>query len=176
MKHLKHFLFLSFFCSLGLNSCSVQKSATVKATKDVAGANVTQKGINIGDTYQGGIIFHLFQEGNAGYVAGEVHGLVAATQDQGYSNWNDAFSLVNNAATHHATGKNFTDWRLPTKEELNQMYLQKAAIGIDDFDNNYYWSSTEYDYGLAWNQNFATGYPHYYGKINGFIVRAVRAF
>ena len=39
------------FCSLGLNSCSVQKSATVKATKDVAGANVAQKGINKEELY-----------------------------------------------------------------------------------------------------------------------------
>jgi len=173
MKHLKHFLFLSLLCPLALNSCSVQKPATVKATENVA---VEQKGINIGDAYQGGIIFHLFQEGDAGYVAGEVNGLVAAAQDQGYSNWNDAFSLVNNADTHNDAGKNFTDWRLPTKEELNQMYLQKGEIGIDNFDNNFYWSSTEYEYGLAWNQNFANGYPQYYGKINGFIVRAVRTF
>ena len=36
----------------------------------------------IGNFYEGGVIFHLFVDGEAGYVAGETHGLIAAPMDQ----------------------------------------------------------------------------------------------
>ncbi|MCH2194690.1 hypothetical protein [Kordia sp.] len=36
----------------------------------------------IGDSYLGGIIFYIYEPGDAGYVPGESHGLIAATSDQ----------------------------------------------------------------------------------------------
>ncbi len=38
--------------------------------------------IEVGDFHQGGVVFYLFQVGDAGYVAGETHGLIAAPMDQ----------------------------------------------------------------------------------------------
>ncbi len=38
--------------------------------------------LEIGDSYLGGIIFDIYEPGDAGYVAGETHGLIAATSDQ----------------------------------------------------------------------------------------------
>jgi hypothetical protein len=40
---------------------------------------------DIGNPYQGGIIAHVYQEGDNGYVAGEVHGFIVATEDQNTS-------------------------------------------------------------------------------------------
>jgi len=39
-------------------------------------------------------------------------------------------------------GVTYDDWFLPSKDELNQLYINKAAIG--GLTNTHYWSSTEY--------------------------------
>jgi len=68
-------------------------------------------------------------------------------------------------------------WRLPTKDELNLMYINRVVIG--GFDNNYYWSSTVFNSlgnSLAWIQTFNSGYQSNYYKNHDllFNVRAVR--
>jgi hypothetical protein len=47
------------------------------------------------------------------------------------------------------------DWFLPSKDELNKLYLNRAAIG--GFTGDLYWSSSEYDADNAWVQSFQTG-------------------
>ena len=104
-----------------------------------------------------------------------LHGLVAATKDQSTgSKWGLAYNLVNDPANHDAAGINFTDWRLPSKDELNMMYLLKDAIG--GFAGNYYWSSSEYEPYFMWGQYFNSGnkFVNNYSVAGG--VRAVRAF
>ena len=61
--------------------------------------------IAIGDTYQGGIIFYIFQEGDTGYVEGETHGLIAAVEDQSSGiKWHNGFNVTTGAtATAVAT-------------------------------------------------------------------------
>lgn len=112
-----------------------------------------------------------------GYVieinADGTHGLVAAMQDQGISNWYEANDLLSNAANHDVNGAKFKDWRLPTKRELNLMYVQRTNIGAN---NSYYWSSTEYVNGNAWVQNFFSGNQTTDGKDFTRFVSAVRAF
>jgi hypothetical protein len=68
----------------------------------------------------------------------------------------------------------YSDWFLPSKDELNQMYLNKAVIG--GFANINYWSSSEVGGTMAWEQHFSTGYQDDTGKIYSNCVRAVRAF
>ena len=36
----------------------------------------------VGDFYQGGVVFYIFESGDTGYVSGETHGLIAAVADQ----------------------------------------------------------------------------------------------
>ena len=65
-------------------------------------------------------------------------------------------------------------WRLPTKEELNELYSQKNEIG--GFADAYYWSSTEYYGNNAWIQYFFSGDQNANLKNSIYSVRAVRTF
>ena len=104
------------------------------------------------------------------------HGLVVAMQDQGFSNWYEASDILSNASNHDADGKEFSDWRLPTKRELNLMYGVFISGNAANFDSYYYWSSTETDSDDAWFQDFYDGTQTNTNKFNSFNVRAVRAF
>ena len=64
-------------------------------------------------------------------------------------------------------------WRLPTKEELNLMYLNKNEIG--GFAAWYYWSSSESTSSLVWNQFFNYGNQYHSNKNYTYYVRAVRS-
>ncbi len=66
-------------------------------------------------------------------------------------------------------------WRLPTKEELNEMYLNKDEIG--EFGENWLWSSSQSSIGnYAWNQNFSNSNQGSNYKSLSSSVRACRAF
>ncbi|MDA3938237.1 MAG: DUF1566 domain-containing protein [Spirochaetia bacterium] len=68
----------------------------------------------------------------------------------------------------------YSDWHLPSLDELNKLYINEVEIG--GFADDYYWSSSEYDSSSAWFQYFYDGYQANYGKGNAYRVRAVRAF
>lgn len=69
----------------------------------------------------------------------------------------------------------YSDWYLPSKDELNKLYQNKTGVG--GFAGNYYWSSSEDGSLSAWNQNFTNGYQFYSNKDSSIRrVRAVRAF
>ena len=104
------------------------------------------------------------------------HGLVVAMQDQGYSTWYEANDLFNNTSNHDAYGKEFSDWRLPTKRELNLMYGVYSNGNGASLNSDSYWSSTENDFDVAWRQFFPYGYWYYDNKEYPSLVRAVRAF
>lgn len=61
------------------------------------------------------------------------------------------------------------DWRMPTIEELNEIYNSENTF------SGSYWSSTEYDGGYAWCKSMLDGF--YYGDRKGYsyYVRAVRS-
>ena len=66
-------------------------------------------------------------------------------------------------------------WRLPTKDELNILFLNKAKIG--GFADDYYWSSTEFSTSWsAWSQLFVDGIQYSSNKNYTNYVRAVRTF
>ncbi|GHV10530.1 hypothetical protein FACS189491_00160 [Spirochaetia bacterium] len=70
----------------------------------------------------------------------------------------------------------YTDWFLPSKDELDMMYKNLAMKGLGGFTGDWYWSSSENNTDYVWGQSFSAG-----SQLNGFknhstCVRAVRAF
>jgi hypothetical protein len=85
-------------------------------------------------------------------------------KDLGKHNWEDAKKLCEDLGN---------GWRLPSKEELYVMWLNKKSVGC--FVADYYWSSSMSDTNFAWVQHFATGSQFNNDKNFTYYVRAVRA-
>ncbi len=70
----------------------------------------------------------------------------------------------------------YNDWFLPSRDELNLMYVNLHLNGVGGFADFFYWSSSEIDFQPAWYQHFGDGHQGNRLKINEHRVRAVRAF
>jgi hypothetical protein len=77
----------------------------------------------------------------------------------------------------------FSDWYLPSIDELNIMVAYQGIIdnvanqnGGQNLKQGYYWSSTEYNIDKAYQQNFNTGEQLFYSKIDYNYVRAIRSY
>lgn len=70
----------------------------------------------------------------------------------------------------------YSDWFLPSKDELNLMYENLHLEGVGGFVD-YYWSSSEYNAYYAWVQKFSSGRQDHGNKYCFPLrVRVVRAF
>ena len=105
----------------------------------------------------------------------------------GSANTDAIISVQGGTETSYAAGLaraytdgTYTDWFLPSIDELNLMYSnigQGSSLGnIGNFADEYYWSSTENDNDDAWGQNFDFGGQDFRNKNFTVNVRAVRAF
>jgi len=95
----------------------------------------------------------------------------------GYANTYAAMTGTEHPAAaicRDATHGGYTDWFLPSKDELNLMYGQQGVIG--GFATHSYWSSSEYDAVYAWEQHFPSGSQYDQDKVSIQNVRAIRAF
>jgi hypothetical protein len=74
-------------------------------------------------------------------------------------------------------GGGYTDWYLPSIDELSKLYANRFAIG-GFTENVIYWSSSEYNASNGRNYNFDEDYPgpSSGGKGYSYRVRAVRSF
>jgi microcystin-dependent protein len=68
----------------------------------------------------------------------------------------------------------FSDWFLPSKDELNELYVQRNVVG--GITVSYYSTSSEYSNEAFWFQSFIDGYPNTPYKNNAYYIRPVRSF
>ena len=106
------------------------------------------------------------EENLTGFTLGKIE---VFNNDIGELNYNDA---------KIACAKLGGGWRLPTKEELNQLFEKKETIG--QFTEGFYWSSTNADdmgVGFTWGQRFSDGRPNFADTTSKFknFVRPVRS-
>ena len=112
------------------------------------------------------------------YTITEATGTAIGT---GFSNTNKIIASQGEPAISYAaglarayTGGGYTDWYLPSKDELEKLSITRVTIG--GFANYYYWSSSEFDLSKAWFQTFFSSVQSKSVKGERAIVRAIRSF
>jgi hypothetical protein len=99
-----------------------------------------------GELAEGGIIVYNHPNGE--------NGLVCSKTELGKAKMEDAKVICLNYENDE-----FTDWRLPNKDELQWIYLMLHENQIGNFEDKYFWSSSESEniQSNSWAQNFADG-------------------
>ena len=93
---------------------------------------------------------------------------------QGNTNTTTSAAALADSQTVTVSGVVFDDWYLPSKDELNLIYLERVTVG--GLEAAGYWSSSEHDAGNALSQSFTSGSQVPVNKAFAYRVRPVRAF
>lgn len=157
----------------------------------------TTLNITVGMSYQDGIVGYIFKSGDTDYVAGEIHGLIIATNDQGTAAWSNNNNSITTLHTV-GSGKSNTDniianqgdgnyaaklcrnkgseWFLPSTAEWMRIYDNKTSNMNFSTSNPVYWSSSQTNNNQANVMNIGGGVATQIDKSNVRNVRAVKKF
>jgi hypothetical protein len=189
--------FTDAMSGLSLNTVYYVRAYATNAVGTGYGAEYSfNSGYVIGSIHAGGLVF--YNDGNG-------HGFVCAQSDQSTSaSWGCTGTAIVGTSTDINTGaantnaivtgcaeasfaakicsdlslESYTDWYLPSLDELKLMYTNLHKKGYGNFSTtNSYWSSSQYNASLAWYAIF--GFNPTYAETTknyNFYVRAVRSF
>jgi hypothetical protein len=113
-------------------------------------------------------------------------GAIATSIGSGYRNTRAIIDQGNSdpalsaaALAQSYRGGGLSDWYLPSKDELHQIFLNRNLVADNLFSPH--WSSSETEgagnESLAWHQSFSNGTPDIFAKIsNQYLVFPIRAF
>lgn len=152
--------------------------------------------IIVGQNYGGGIVFYVDGTGQHGLITDTsiqvkpvqwFNGSFIETAAKGSkigTGQGNTIAIINTQGTgmyaasicEQLEVNGYSDWFLPSKDELNILYYQKAAGLVGTFVDNFYWSSTENSSNGAWSQSFINGANSSASKDGAYYIRAIRAF
>ncbi|MEO7523505.1 MAG: DUF1566 domain-containing protein [Ferruginibacter sp.] len=177
------------------------RSFAVNGVETAYGEQVTFATVNItlGESYRGGKVAYILIPGDPGFSGDKQKGIIVTPSDEPATNWGinvvtgaTATSLgVGNANTsaiisilstgsyaarvcYDLTLAAFSDWYLPSVEEMNILYLNKDIVG--GFNGTQYWTSSELNINTAWSYDFSLGSSVADNKATIKSVRPVRSF
>ncbi|ETR66205.1 MAG: hypothetical protein OMM_13105, partial [Candidatus Magnetoglobus multicellularis str. Araruama] len=114
---------------------------------------------------------------NDGTITDKSTGLMWQIETTDKKTWKDALLYCS-----QLTLADFSDWRLPSREELRSIvdystYKSTTFEAFNDTMSDFYWSSTSVAFNpdLAWGVNFFYGNDFNYHKSYAYYVRAVRS-
>jgi len=70
----------------------------------------------------------------------------------------------------------FSDWFLPSRDELHYMYGNLHMNGLGNFKNEWYWTSTAQNRSYTWTENFSNGSQDSDRYYYSFRARPIRQF
>lgn len=194
---MKIFFFASILGTLLFSFTSISANSHIKGGPQSDTAHF------IGEHYGGGIIFFLSDNGRHGLIVANPeqkyllswsngkNKLTGTTEeDRKNKGIENTISIINFLSADNPTGKfaakacldysvtvegkNYNDWYLPSKQELNLLFQNNKKVA--DFDERYYWSSNEVNTDEAWIQSFYDGRQLRVDKSDENYVIAIREF